>query len=257
MQYTNIENVENVEKLSTCVLYPDGQKKQGEAAVLSEHVLNVIINEQPAYRLVCTKNDLRELVTGRMLTDGLIGKADDIYKMYFCKYENEVSVFLKNDITWENVIPEVPTCCTGNRVFAMKDQADRLKRVPEYKWKPEWVFELSEEFGREKGIHSLTCGSHLCILASAGKTLYVSEDVGRHNALDKAAGYALLNQLPLSECMIFTSGRVPVDMVGKVIAAGIPVLVSKSVPTKESVDMAREYGLTLICRAWPDKCEIF
>ena len=87
MQYTNIENVE---KLSTCVLYPDGQKKQGEAAVLSEHVLNVIINEQPAYRLVCTKNDLRELVTGRMLTDGLIGKADDIYKMYFCKYENTV-----------------------------------------------------------------------------------------------------------------------------------------------------------------------
>ena len=98
MQYTNIENVENVEnveKLSTCVLYPDGQKKQGEAAVLSEHVLNVIINEQPAYRLVCTKNDLRELVAGRMLTDGLIGKADDIYKMYFCKYENEVSVFFE------------------------------------------------------------------------------------------------------------------------------------------------------------------
>ena len=148
MQYTNIENVENVEKLSTCVLYPDGQKKQGEAAVLSEHVLNVIINEQPAYRLVCTKNDLRELVTGRMLTDGLIGKADDIYKMYFCKYENEVSVFLKNDITWENVIPEVPTCCTGNRVFAMKDQADRLKRVPEYKWKPEKSFVHSGKRGK-------------------------------------------------------------------------------------------------------------
>ena len=192
-----------------------------------------------------------------MINDGLIKKDVEIYKIYLCKYKKEVIVFLKNDITWENVIPEVPTCCTGNRVFAMKDQADRLKRVPEYKWKTEWVFGLSEEFGREKGIHSLTCGSHWCILASAGKTLYVSEDIGRHNALDKAAGYALLNQLPLSECMIFTSGRVPVDMVEKVITAGIPVLVSKSVPTKESVDMAREYGLTLICRAWPDKCEIF
>ena len=57
--------------------------------------------------------------------------------------------------------------------------------------------------------------------------------------------------------MLFTSGRVPVDMVQKVISAGIPVLVSKSVPTAESVELAREYGLNLVCRAWPDKCEIY
>ena len=89
------------------------------------------------------------------------------------------------------------------------------------------------------------------------KNHFKAEDIGRHNAVDKAVGYAVLNDIPLSECMIFTSGRVPVDMVEKVIVAGIPVLVSKSVPTAESVELAEECNLKLICKAWPDQCEIF
>ena len=70
-------------------------------------------------------------------------------------------------------------------------------------------------------------------------------------------GYAVLNDIPLSECMTFISGRVPEDMVEKVIVAGITVLVSKSVPTAESVELAEEYNLKLICKAWPDQCEIY
>jgi FdhD protein len=57
--------------------------------------------------------------------------------------------------------------------------------------------------------------------------------------------------------MLFTSGRVPVDMVGKIVAAGIPVLVSKSVPTMQSVKLAEDYNLVLIGRTWPDQFEVF
>ncbi|MCR4807189.1 MAG: formate dehydrogenase accessory sulfurtransferase FdhD [Lachnospiraceae bacterium] len=249
--------MKNVEDITTRVLYPDGREEDGERAVISEHLLTVIINEQPVYRLVCTASDLKELVAGRLLTDGIISKADDIYKIYFCKYENEASVFLNNDIAWEESIMKVPTCCTGNRTFAVKEQENKLRKLSGHEWKREWVFNLTEEFSKGSSIHDKTGGSHVCILAREGKTLYVSEDIGRHNAVDKAVGYALLNDILLSECMLFTSGRVPTDMVEKVIAAGIPVLVSKSVPTKESVKLAHEYGLTLICRAWPDKCEVF
>ncbi len=87
--------------------------------------------------------------------------------------------------------------------------------------------------------------------------LYRTEDIGRHNAMDKAIGYAVRERLDRAGCMLFTTGRVPVDMVRKSVAAGIPVLVSKSVPTGEAVEMAREYGLRLICRAWPDSFEIY
>ena len=83
------------------------------------------------------------------------------------------------------------------------------------------------------------------------------EDIGRHNALDKCIGYALLEQLELSECILFTTGRVPTDMVQKVIAAGIPVLASKAVPTDQAIELAKKYRLNLICRAWPDRIEIY
>ncbi len=229
------ENSDSIKKTKTTILYPDGQKNRSEATVISEHVLNVFINERQVYRLVCTGTDLKELVAGRMFTDGLIERSDDIDKMYFGKDESEVNVLLKEDLKRKKV----------------------LTKVGEYKWEPEWVFALLEEFRCRKGIHSLTGGSHMSILASCGRTLYMGEDIGRHNAVDKAVGHAILNNISLSGCMIFTTGRVPVDMVEKVISAHIPVLVSKSSPTKESVDMAKEYGLTLICRAWPDKFEIF
>ena len=57
--------------------------------------------------------------------------------------------------------------------------------------------------------------------------------------------------------MIYTTGRVAADMVIKTVAAGVPVLVSKAVPTEEAVKLAEKYGLTMICRAWPDSYEIY
>ncbi len=249
--------MDNAKMLTTDILFPDGRKEPGEAMLISEHILTVVINEHPVYRLVCTKKDLKELVVGRLLTDGYIERPEDIYNIFFCKYENEASVFLNSDIQWKENIERIPTCCIGNRVFTEREDGKVLKKLSGYEWDPEWVFKLAGEFGKGTELHRLTGGSHVCILAREGETVYVCEDIGRHNAVDKVAGYALLNRIPLSECMIFTSGRVPIDMVEKVVSAGIPVLVSKSVPTAESVELAREYNLTLVGKAWPDKCEVF
>ena len=222
------------EKLKTTVLYPDGKTESGTLDVISEHVLNVIINGQPSLKLVCTAECLDELVMGRLLTDGFIRSADDVNKMVFDDEKTSVEVFLN----------------------ALGDAAESLQHLPDVKIVPEYVFGLTSEFAKGSKLHDATKGNHVCILASCGKTLFMSEDIGRHNAVDKVVGYALLNRISLADCMLFISGRVPVDMVEKVIAAGVPVLVSKSVPTKESAELAREYGLKLVCRAWPDKCDI-
>ena len=248
---------ENTAELISKVLYPDGREEQKKTSVISEHVLNVSVNEQPVYRLVCTKDHLNELVAGRLLTDGLISESEDIDKILFCPEYLTARVFLNNAVTLDHVINEDKSCCTGNKVFAANLKGYVLKKLPKVELMPEQIFALAGEFSKETALHGKTGGTHSCILASEGKTLFVSEDIGRHNAVDKAIGFALLNGIDLFRCMLFTSGRVPVDMVQKVISAGIPVLVSKSVPTAESVELAREYGLNLVCRAWPDKCEVY
>ena len=90
-----------------------------------------------------------------------------------------------------------------------------------------------------------------------GAFLRLAEDIGRHNALDKVLGWALMQGIPLEECIVYTSGRIPVDMVMKVIRAGVPVLASKAMPTRESVLLAEEFGLSLIGAARKDSMVVF
>ena len=223
----------------TTVHYPGGETADKECALIKEHELTVIVNEQPVLKIICTGDDLKELVVGRLCTEGLIERAGDIEKLYFCRYGREASVFL-------------------NRELVLKDalRTDKSwKKLPEAHPDPDMIFSLAARFREDSRLHRTTQGTHSCILASNAGIQFECEDIGRHNALDKAVGYALMNDIPLHECMLFTSGRVPVDMAEKVIAAGIPVLVSKSVPTAEAVAYAKEYGLQLIFRAYPDSYE--
>ena len=86
-----------------------------------------------------------------------------------------------------------------------------------------------------------------------GEILFAAEDIGRHNAMDKVIGYAAMQGLQREECILYTTGRVPTDMIKKVVMSQIPVLVTKAVPTDAAVEMARACNLTLICKAWPDR----
>lgn len=247
----------NIEYPVRKIITADGQTRFGENAVLKEHVLSIIVNENRAFRLVCTKTSLEELVLGRLFTEGLIESASDIYKMFFCPSENEARVFLDHEIDWEEWSGAEPSCCTANRVFLSLSGKKELRPVPSLSWKPEWIFALSQRFLLGMELHRATQGTHSCFLSRGGEILFTAEDIGRHNAIDKAIGFAVRNGIPLSECLLFTSGRVPVDMVQKVISAGVPVLVSKAVPTAESIELAKEYSLTLICRAYPDQFEVY
>ena len=96
-------------------------------------------------------------------------------------------------------------------------------------------------------LYQATHAVHSCFVLHEGRILCACEDIGRHNALDKAVGSVLLAGVPLSECVLYTSGRVPMDMVRKAIRAGVPALVSKTMPTVQSLELGAEYGLQFVC----------
>ena len=226
------------------IIRPDGTKERINVSLVKEHTLSIYINGEKKYSIVCSNDKLEELVIGRLLTEGLIHYQKDISEIKLGPSGEEAFVTLSvKPLTIEQSAESEP----------LKGRPGRVEMTD---WTYDTIFELAKFFSKGMPVHSVTRGTHSCMLARGSEVIFSCEDIGRHNTVDKAAGYALKNDINLSECILFISGRVPTDMMMKVIRTGIPVLVSKSVPTSEAVCLADKYGVTLIVKAYPDQLEI-
>lgn len=124
-------------------------------------------------------------------------------------------------------------------------------------WRSGDIFRLAAYLRDNMPLHNETQGTHGCLLMHRGEILCCCEDMGRSSALDKAVGEALLQGLPLNECVLYTTGRVSAEIVRKAYTAGARVLASRTLPTAEAVALAKSLGFTLLGRAWEEQYEIF
>ena len=138
----------------------------------------------------------------------------------------------------------VGTCCTDNRTLL--SGAEEPVPVTPVPWEAAWLRHAAEGMRREQQLYEATHAVHACCLFREDRILCCREDIGRHNALDKVVGWALITGENLTRCMLFTTGRLPTDMVSKAIRAGVPLLVSKTFPTDLGVELARKARLTLV-----------
>lgn len=250
-------NLDSTSESASIAYYPDGRIEAMETEIVKEHFMTVSVNGSLVFRTVCTPSYLAEMVVGRLLTEQLIRDVHEIRRIYICESGSRAKVFLDHTVSFEKSVQADPTCCTDNRTFLKNPSNQELQPLKNAKWKPAWIFRMTQAFSDDSSIHRITRGTHGCYLSVDGEIVFSCEDIGRHNTLDKAIGYAALHGYPPERCMLFTTGRVATDMVRKVVAAGIPVFVSKAVPTDEAVEMARYYNLNLICKAWNDRFEVF
>lgn len=215
-----------------------------------EHRITVYLNETPAMQLVCTPEHLDELIVGRLLTEGLIDAASEIESLYICDQGLRARVFLPGDsasgcpLTFREE-PEVSSCCTDNLVLLQRHEAE-LPRLSPIRWNAAQLYALSRCIYEKVPFYARTHAVHSCFLGRGDEILCGREDIGRHNAVDKVVGWAAINSVDLSQCMLFTTGRMPLDMVRKAIHARIPLLASKTYPTAEAVALAKRQRLTLV-----------
>ena len=226
------------------VRMPDGT----EAAIPTEHAAVIYVNEQPAFRVVCTPQLLPQLALGRLLTEGWITSAGEVEQIAVCAEGLKISVHLTHPLTARSAAAqEVSSCCTDNITLGSPVELQPLRGAPQLDLPPEWVDALAAAMSAGLPLYQATHAVHSCFVLHRGRIFCACEDIGRHNALDKAVGSVMLDGIPLHECVLYTSGRVPVDMVRKAIRAGVPALVSKTMPTVQSLELAQEYGLQLLC----------
>lgn len=231
----------------------DGLVKEEREEVLGEHAVAVSINGTPAGKVTCIPEHLEELILGRLLTEGLIAARTDAAQLTFSEDAARVEVTLPGyDAAPAGSILRGNS--TGNDDYAVAEAMPCVTPIP---WKPEWIFALADHFAAGTPLHEKTWATHSCILARDGQILFTCEDISRHNALDKVIGHALKNGIPLTQCTVYSSGRIPTDMAAKALRAGIPILASKASPTAAAVTLARRCRLTLICAARRDRMKLF
>ena len=229
----NEENLIKTDTVSWRVTSADGSVSHKKGEVLGEHLINVKVNGILVFSLTCTPEHLTELVVGSLYTRRLINHSEDIKRLAF----SEDGTVAEAELT---------------RREEKLSEARELKPLPQVQPSPERIFEMIKKFSDDGKLHMSTGGAHSCYIRYGNGNTDSFEDIGRHNALDKAVGHMLMMKEKPENCMLFTTGRLPQDMVLKVIAAGIPVVITKAVPTTKALLLAEEYGLKMICKAWPD-----
>ena len=200
-----------------------------------EHRLTLLVDAAPFAQFVCTGSMLRQLILGRLCTAGRITAAEDV-----------VSLALSPEGTRAEV-----------RLRPGAGRGEARIRTDRSGWRSEDIFRLGAAVRASMPLHDETLGTHGAALLRRGEVLCCCEDIGRHNAIDKAVGEALDRGFPLEECVLYTTGRIAVDIAEKAASAGVPVLASRTLPTAEAVILAKTLGLTLIGRAWEDQYEVF
>lgn len=202
-----------------------------------------------------------ELAAGFLYTEGLIAVKQDIKQMIYCtdgdaarQEYNALAVYLR-----QAALPDLPAldrhfftnsaCGVCGRVM-LDELADRaLPPVCDGPWiTPAMLAQLPTTLRQAQPMFTVTGGLHAAALMDTdGALLAVREDVGRHNALDKLIGWALLNgHLPFTDKLIMVSGRASYELLYKVRIAGAPILCAVSAPSSLSVELAERFGITLI-----------
>jgi len=203
-----------------------------------------------------------ELAAGFLYGEGIISSPEDVKKISYCvdpdldaeQQYNIVNVELRGGHSYDPRPLERHFYTTSACGVCGKASLEQLELrgcpviPPGPEIPPETIYALPEKLREAQGLFEATGGLHAAALFDEkGELVALREDVGRHNATDKLIGWALLEgRLPLSDHVVMVSGRSSFEILQKCLTAGVPVVCAISAPSSLAVDVARQFGMTLI-----------
>lgn len=224
--------------------FSDGRFQARDIPVVQEGPLSVYVNGQELVTLLCTPSKLEALVVGFLAFEGIIRGLEDIQSLTVLDEDGYADVRLTSDF----VPPRrrIHTSgCGGGITFSLETHGSAAME-DNSTVDPRSLFPLIRELYVEAQSYRESRGIHAAALADGEKLLIVTEDVGRHNAIDKIGGEAMLRGIPTTGKVLLATGRISSEMLRKGAHMGTPIVVSRTSATTMSIDLAKRLGLTLI-----------
>src|ERR1700709_431929 len=222
-----------------------------ETRVTVERALTIFLNSQEIVTAM-TINDYPEyLALGYLLNQHMLLPDDVVTGI---DYDEELSVVVvrtKRKTNYEKKLKKkVQTSgCAQGTVFGDLMEALETVKLPEAELRTSWLYSLTNKINTTPSLYLEAGAIHGCVLAQEDRPLVYMEDVGRHNAVDKIAGWMFKHRVSPRGKIFYTTGRLTSEMIIKTVRMGIPILISRSGFTAWGVELARKANLTLIGRA--------
>jgi FdhD protein len=234
--------------------YRQGQTSEVSDVVVAEYNLAIQVNGKDFVILLCTPRSLDDLVAGFLFSEGVIQNRNDLQELSIDVARQQARVTLGTTAASRLSDHQpfarktVPTAggkghstLDTSSIEALAGNCDGSFSIQAAK-----ILELMDRFSGKSQLFLDTGGVHSCALSDGNDLLLFEDDIGRHNALDKVLGHAMMHDMPLHDKIVLTSGRISTEILAKVARRGIPAIISRSAPTSAAIEQAQALGMTLI-----------
>tara|TARA_B100000902_G_scaffold208599_1_gene198589 strand:- start:174 stop:1052 length:879 start_codon:yes stop_codon:yes gene_type:complete len=233
----------------------DGINEAGERIklpVVNEVPLTIYLNKQEIVTAM-TLGDMPDLLAvGYLLNQNMLKENDVISEVTYDEELQVVIVRTKRKTNYEKKLEKkirTSGCAVGTVYGDIMNDFSSINLSKTTKIKTSWIYSISKKVNNRPSLYLKAGALHGCVLCKKNSPLIYVEDVGRHNAIDKIAGWLFLNKEDASDKIFYTTGRLTSEMIIKTVQMGIPILISRSGFTESGVALAKQAGLTLIGRA--------
>lgn len=239
-------------RLTRSVSGIDQERRPIETKVVIERPLTLFLNGREIVTMMTIGDHPDYLAVGYLLNQNMLGANDRIIAIDYDDELETVVVRTDRETDFEDKLRKktLTSGCAQGTVFG--DLMEKFGEVcldPAAVLRTSWLYALSRKINTAPSLYLAAGAIHGCVLCEEDRPLLYMEDVGRHNAIDKIAGYMHLHQVSPVGKIFYTTGRLTSEMVIKTVQMEIPILISRSGFTAWGVDLARQAGLTLIGRA--------
>ena len=244
----NIQNNTLTQKIAGI----DQDNKKMNTKVIQEGSLTIFLNNQEIVTLMCILDHPKYLAIGYLLNQNMIKKSEKIKKI---EYDSDLGVIIirtNTQTNYEKILKKKITtsgCAQGTVFGNIYEEIMKIYLKSKIMIKHEWIYEISRKINLTPSLYLEAGAVHGCVICKKNNPLIYMEDVGRHNAVDKIAGYMFLKKISTKDKIFYTTGRLTSEMIIKTVKMGVPILISRSGFTSWGVELAKKTNLTLIGRA--------